>query len=188
MSVVHVMDIMIACFADNVLALRLLEVFMGFVNNAGSVSRNARRLAKAVKHARNAGVFDAAGKGEPVLLRAKSVDGLENEFVRVFIDKGFDVVKLDMSKMTEEGFKQAIDSLGDDLMTTVIAYNVDISDAHNVNRFLIELLHLRHDAAEAAGFAKPHAMSLVILHDRDVKDGVSFDAISNENIDNMLSL
>lgn len=164
----------------------LERIIMGFNGRPGSISKQARRLAKAVKHARNAGVFDAAGKGEPVLLRAKRVDGLEDEFVRVFINKGFDVVKLDMGRMTDEGFDDAISSLGDDLMTTVIAYNVDRDDDSR-NARLFELLHRRNDAAVKAGFEKPHAMSLVILEDAAVPDGLSFDAVDNAGIDDMVT-
>lgn len=159
--------------------------FMAF-NNNGSVSKQARKLAKAVKHAKHSGVFDAAGKGEPVRLRAKRTDGLEDEFVRVFIERGFDIVKLDMSKMTDNGFDDATNQLGTDLMVTVIAFNVNRND-DRLNRRLFELLHARHDAAVKAGFDKPHAMSLVIVSDETVPDGVAFDAIQDENIDSMLA-
>lgn len=150
-------------------------------------SKMARKLAKAVKHAKNAGVFNAAGKGEPVVVRAKNTDGLEEKFSEVFSQRGFVTVQIDMAIMTQEGLDKAAKTLCEEhLKSAVIVYNVNRKDKA-ANDKLIELLHRRHDAIEAADFDKPYAMNLVILHDAEVEGGVAFDAVKDEDIDSLLS-
>lgn len=150
----------------------------------GSSPKDSRRFSKAVHRARRDGVLALMDAGEPVTLRARNTDGLHDLISKLAADGGFDVIMVDASRMSVEDMA---DPALDDVDASLVFYGFGYGDVDgDVLGLVREAVRRRLDglrdrvSSDDKGVA--HAMTMVIVHDHDAPDGMSFSAYDDRDV------
>lgn len=154
------------------------------MSSFGASPKDMRRFSKAVAKARRDGVFEHLDNGYPVILRSRVVDGLQDEIAKLFDDAGFDVVMVDASTI---GMNDLSNPILHDAKVSLVFYGFGVGGvAQDIASGIASIIDDREVAikgmVEKDEKHAAHSMSMIIMHEHDVNNGMMFSLYDHDDI------